>query len=377
MSMRHNNWLDIFSGFSLAFSLKKILLATCGLFISLAILLMLLILTIRVWPEAQDHFDTLLRTPLTGAQDYGQFFLSKLAAEPLDVGYAYPAYTFIAATALLMLLVWSLFGGAICRIASVGFAKGESCSINDALCFSARKFGSFFWSPLVPMIFVAVLLFGVFLIGLIGRIPVVGPPAMGILSIFAMMVTAFALLIGIMAYLGSAFMWPTIATEGTNSFDAISRSFNYILARPWKFIWCVLMACIHGMACMALVVAFTWVTIKVVLLILASGMGGDFEPIRRMVELDSDGPITVHVTTGMVIAGIALRTVVMMMWGLVVGLLISLKLSDLTVLYFIMRRDVDGTNMSEAFLPARKETAVEAEPTKAESAPAKNTQDQA
>ena len=58
---------------------------------------------------------------------------------------------------------------------------------------------------------------------------------MGILFFLALIGGAWLiafLLVGLGG--GWALMYPTIAVEGSDSFDAISRSFSYVFARPWR-----------------------------------------------------------------------------------------------------------------------------------------------
>jgi hypothetical protein len=362
MPTHHNSWLDIFAGFRLALSMKKLLLTTCGLFISLAILIALVLLATQVWPDADiESVGRLLGHsfgPGSWAEgcDMARAVFETLAAEPRATGFPYPARAFLIAGVVLLLLVWSLLGGAVCRLAAVEFAAGETCSINDALLFTARKFGSFFWSPLVPFIFVAVLMLGAACVGLLGRMPVVGPPLVGLLSLLAMLLVGLGLFLALCAFFGSVFMWPTIATEGTNAFDAVSRSFNYVAARPWKFIWCSLVAIVYGAACAAFVAAFAWATLEVTLRCLALGMGDAFDGL-------SAAPGAGDGWYGLGVGALLLRTFILLAWGLVGGFIISLKLSEMTLLYFVLRRDVDGADMSEVYLPlARDEGLDEAPP---------------
>ena len=51
-------------------------------------------------------------------------------------------------------------------------------------------------------------------------------------------------LIGTVA--GFDLMYPTIAVEGSDAFDAISRSFSYIYARPWRLLFYTAVAIIYG-----------------------------------------------------------------------------------------------------------------------------------
>ena len=165
---------------------------------------------------------------------------------------AFQKLAFLAGGGIVMLFIWSFFGGAIARIAALDFARDERPQIGEATAFSAGKFGSFFWSPIVPLIFVAVLLLCNVLLGVVGRIPGAGPIIMGLFYALAALSGFLIVLLLIGTFFGILFMWPTIAMEGTDAFDAISRAFNYLYARPWKTIWCCLVAGVYGLTVTAL-----------------------------------------------------------------------------------------------------------------------------
>ena len=55
------------------------------------------------------------------------------------------------------LVVWSIFGGAISRIAALHVARGEKISLKEALKFGVKKFPSFLFAPLIPIAIVAFL----------------------------------------------------------------------------------------------------------------------------------------------------------------------------------------------------------------------------
>src|SRR5438034_10546778 len=41
-------------------------------------------------------------------------------------------------------------------------------------------------------------------------------------------------------------MYSTISTEGSDTFDALSRSYNYVFQSPWNYIWYSLVAVLYG-----------------------------------------------------------------------------------------------------------------------------------
>ena len=44
------------------------------------------------------------------------------------------------------------------------------------------------------------------------------------------------------ALVGWPLMWATVSVEGTDAFDALSRSYAYTYHRPWRLLWYVLFA---------------------------------------------------------------------------------------------------------------------------------------
>lgn len=132
------------------------------------------------------------------------------------------------------LAIWALFGGAIHRMAAIHAAREEMISIPQALKFARGKFWSFFFAPLLPLGIIFVLGIVLVLIGVIGNIPGIGALIMGILIAIALLISMVMtfLLIGLFA--GSGLMYPTIAVEGSDTFDALNRSVSFTFSHPWK-----------------------------------------------------------------------------------------------------------------------------------------------
>ena len=163
---------------------------------------------------------------------------------------------------LLFLLVWAVFGGAICRIAAVHVARDEKISVRQALRFSVSKVLSFVFAPVIPLLIV--LGIGVVLAvgGLLFYLP------WGIGSIVASALMIFAFLGGLVITLvlfgtvgGLNLMYPTIAVEGSDSFDAISRSFSYVFARPWRMLFYTAVAVAYGALAYLFVKFFAYVVL--------------------------------------------------------------------------------------------------------------------
>ena len=355
MQLHRDSWLDIFAGFRIAFSMKKILLGTACVYVTILLLLGFLYVASHWWPEARLHLDGLLADPAQAAPQ----LVSEVAAGAsglvarrglnADGSVAFAPIGTALGLGAIVLLAWCFFCGPIFRIAAVEFATDGNLPLSEGFSFAHKRLGSFFWSPVVPLIFVVMLLLAASVVGLLGRIPVAGAPLMGIFFILALFLTAIALIILLATVFGCGFMWPTIAVEGTNSCDAISRASNYILARPWKTFWCWLVAAAYGAVTIAFVGAFAWLMLRVAFACVSFGMGGEsFAAIESYLAQMRIAP---EATTAVVIAGFCLKVAFILVVGLVCGFAVSYDCTACTIIYFVIRRDVDGTGMDEVFLP--------------------------
>ncbi|MBD3675742.1 MAG: hypothetical protein HUJ26_19715 [Planctomycetaceae bacterium] len=154
--------------------------------------------------------------------------------------------------ALLRLLwfafVWGIFGGAITRMAVHQFVKDEKLSVVGGLKFSCPKVAQFLSAPLLPLGGTLVLMLMSAAIGLLGRIPGMGPLIMSVLIGFSQIfsVIIVILLIGVGA--GWPLMVAAISTEDSDGFDGFSRAHSYIFDVPWHYLWCFVLAMMYASA---------------------------------------------------------------------------------------------------------------------------------
>jgi hypothetical protein len=139
------------------------------------------------------------------------------------------------------LFVWGLVGGAITRIAALKFTRDEAPGLVAALKHAARKLPSYSLPPLVALVWAAVFGVQLMVIGLAMRVDFLALLA-GIFWPFVILLGLLMaiLLLGLLA--GWPLMWATVSVEGTDSFDALSRSFAYTYHRPFRLLWYVLFA---------------------------------------------------------------------------------------------------------------------------------------
>jgi hypothetical protein len=153
------------------------------------------------------------------------------------------------------LLVWGLFGGAIARIAALKFTRDEAPDLPGALRHALGKLTSYSIAPLLALAGAAVFGIQLAVLGAIMRID--------FLAMVAGLAWPFALLLGLLmailligALAGWPLMWATVAVEGTDAFDALSRSYAYTYQRPLRLLWYVFLAAILAAVSMFIVKLF-------------------------------------------------------------------------------------------------------------------------
>ena len=134
---------------------------------------------------------------------------------------------------LLLLLVFGFFGGAICRSAAVQLARDEAPSFGDLFRFACDKYTGFLMAPLMPLGMCIVAAILMLLGGIISAIPGLGEIVTGPLFILYLLGGFFIAALLLCVLLSFNLMWPTIAVEGSEGFDALSRAFSYLLGRVW------------------------------------------------------------------------------------------------------------------------------------------------
>lgn len=149
--------------------------------------------------------------------------------------------------ALWTLLVWCVPGAIITRAAALQFGREEPLDWDQAFVFAGKKWTSYLAAPLVPILGVFGLALLLAIAGLIMRIPVVGPIGVGALWFLSLTLGFVMAMILLGLLFGWPLMWATIASESSDAFDALSRSFAYTFQRPFHYLFYVLVTVVLGL----------------------------------------------------------------------------------------------------------------------------------
>jgi len=323
------DWTDIFHGFSVAFDFKKLFSAYIGLFLSLIVLL------------GAHYFYAVIADPSVRsaridetAVNIGLFFAHLILWKQI---------LFYGVLYLVLLIIWAYFGGIISRIAAINLTKDEGLELNKAIGFVNNKYLSFV-APYIFAIFGFVFFFlCAAALGLMGRIPYAGEIIVPLLLPVAFLFGFIMVFIFIGLKFGGALFFPTIAVESSDAFDAVSRSFQYIYAEPWRYIWYCLISLAYGLATTVFVWLFGGLMIAFTFIGLGFGMGDKLTslipPFFDILNL----PVTYS------IGGFILVLWVLIILGLIISYVISYCFSAHTIIYLLLRKRVDDIDMTEIY----------------------------
>lgn len=386
------DWRDLFNGFMVALDLRKCFLALCGIVVTI-VLCGGMTITLGKWlnPAAVDAPENLVLHEWWGAQCRAWHVIYQ--GKPLL------AAVYSVAFVLVFVAIWSYFGGAIARIAAYEVAKdGERIETRKALQFSRKKFWSFFWAPLICVIGFLFFALCNYIGGLVGRVldlVWIGAPLVALLLPLAILSGFIMTLIVIGTFAGLPLFTPAVAAEGTDSFDAVSRGFSYVYSRPWQYLGYQIVGAVYGYVSIAFVILFAITMCHLGLeageegfkffgllksdttfqdisnaswkLILSQdhrspaiygwdplSIAADPSPYGRLQVLANqivgvDYEAAPALKSGHIVAHVLVTIWLAITLGLALGYVVSYFISQQTIIYYILRKKVDGIEMNEVF----------------------------
>jgi hypothetical protein len=281
-----------------------------------------------------------------------------LVVGPLWLARVHPIFAILFA--IIYLGAWALFGGAIARLTALQVARDDRISMRQAMDFAVGKFLSFLSAPIIPLAIVVIVGLLVAAASLVGNIPFLGPIIIG--GGFAVaLLGGFVMTLVILGSVGGFnLMYPTIAVEGSDSFDAISRSFSYVYACPWRMLFYTAVAVGYGAATYLFVRFFLILMLALTHHFVGMSMylhdlnGHPLFPTMWPDPLTS-GRLTYHIDFSSLDWGQKIGAGLLSFWiYLLIGTLgafaISFYFAANTIIYFLMRRELDATELDDVYL---------------------------
>jgi len=260
------------------------------------------------------------------------------------------------------LLLVALFGGAIGRLAALEACRDQRGSVLDGLRFARDRYPWLVVAPLMPVAVAGALALLMALGGaVLFNVPVldiIGGLLFGLFLLGGFVIAL--LLLGLVV--GGHLLFPSIAIEGTDAFDAVSRVYNYVLGRPWRWLAYTLVTLVFGAITyllLSLVVFATLAITQGLAGLLVSGLltsGEGFDAILGSPSFDNLTPTRTGENLPITTLGAAwfIQLWVMLLAALLPVYTISYYFSAHTWIYLLLRRAADGTAFEDLYLQSEE-----------------------
>lgn len=339
---------DVLRGFKMTLDFNKLFSAFVGIILSIIWVLVILTFASAFKYVAISPFELItgfLISPRLGLCSLIQTFLSSI--KTVD----WREFVVLVVLVFGLLTIWSIFAGSITRAAAVEFAKGDKLGTKESLVFSLKRFWSYFWCPLTPVLgvlfFIACNVIG----GLLGKIQIAGEIAVAIGFPLAILSGFLIVFIGVIGFIGFFLMYPTISAEGSDTFDAMSRAYSYVLSRPAHFLSLLISIIVCGTILIFFTSLVACLVMKTTYFTVGLGMGEKFDTIRAFIAGLGGGSTTVALgTLSMKFAALMMMLYVVLVKVAVGSIIVAFAGSASTIAYLVLRKDVDGTELFDVYI---------------------------
>ncbi|QVL34229.1 hypothetical protein KIH39_10080 [Telmatocola sphagniphila] len=236
----------------------------------------------RIMPWFEDRGPnpvSMLKNTVTGSpnernETIGRFLQGQVfvLVEPLlkfltPVSYLFDAQAntwtrlYLVVLLLVELAIWAFFGGIITRMAISTLAGKETGGLRGAIDFVRKHYISYVSSPVVPIAGLFAIVIGCMVFGLFHLIPGIGDILIDGLGWLIPLGAGFIMALIVLGLVGYPLMYTTLSAEGSDTFDALSRSYNYVYESPWSYLWYSIISILYGAVLVFFVVVVTSLTV--------------------------------------------------------------------------------------------------------------------
>ena len=267
------------------------------------------------------------------------------------------------------IVVWSLFAGAISRIFAFRIGRDETITLSEALAFGIKTWPTHFFSAIIVTFFIGLMFVGAWVITLLlGRIPYVKVVTLWLMIPATLLVILLGFIMSVLV-VGLLFCFnmisSAIAAEYTDSFDAVTRAYTYVLERPWHAILYTFLTA----AMVAVFLFFANFGLKAAESAIAYGLGEkQFAPVQHYlgeaysnIDPSTGNPVTLAEafagysaedgsTLSLKVFTVCVRYIFWVIYLLLFATAASLWLGCRMKTYLLLRYEVDGDEPDEIYL---------------------------
>jgi hypothetical protein len=132
-------------------------------------------------------------------------------------------------------LIWTVFGGMICRIVAVRLTIDESESWGNLLHFFCKRGMSFLSAPILLLLGILCCFLPVKIAGWLLAIPFLNYVVAALFPI-PFIFACLTVFLALVSAVGVMLLYAAVSTDGSDGFDAISRMFSYVCQRPLHYL---------------------------------------------------------------------------------------------------------------------------------------------
>lgn len=248
---------------------------------------------------------------------------------------------------VLVLFVWSFFGGAISRIAVVELGRHERVTFGEAISFGKQKLISGFMAPVFLVISMSVMALPILAIAALARFEF-GVAIAGLLWI---LVIVFGISITVLLF-GLMFGWPLMnpaimAEEAGDMFEAVSRSMAYTYQAPLKYFFYMLVCAGIGFLGYAVVINFASVAESVIINVSGITAG---ESGAATLEAAANSTFPSEMSGAVAFGSRIISTLHMAGKVMALGFIFTFFVSASAGIYLLLRRAVDQTPLDDVYV---------------------------
>jgi len=253
----------------------------------------------------------------------------------------------------------SLIGCAVCRVAAMDACRQRHISAFEGLKYALGHWGQVMLAPLIPLAVVVVIRLVLAVAGLLFFnlmiLDIIGAVLYGLLLLLGLLAAAF--LIGFV--LSVHLLIPAVAVESADAFDAVSRAYNYVLGRPWRYLGYTAALIVFGAVSYLLVGLVVFSTIWLTREGLSLGAVGEVsEGVTRLDAVMPEptwGNLLSEVETEQLDRSGTITAAVVMVWNrLLIAVLpafaVSYYFNAQTWVYLLLRKTADRVGFDEVYV---------------------------
>jgi len=132
--------------------------------------------------------------------------------------------------------IWAFFGAAILRTAALRLTRDEPLPLGQALSFGCKNWLTFVSVPVIVGLFAGFFILCNMAAGLVMSVWGVGSSILVIILFPLVLISSLMITLSILGGLVTLpLMWAAASVEQNGAIEAVSRTFSYLFARPFRF----------------------------------------------------------------------------------------------------------------------------------------------